>query len=167
MAGNVTEWTRNAAPGGFVTAGGAFTDPPYLFGDYGIFPGLASSERIGFRCSFAAPAAGEEGDSPISRAEQAPTYPRASRVQFEAWLVHYRYDRTPPDGRVEERLETPDWTRERVSFAGGGGARIKAWALSSEDARPPFQAIQFVPGSITYWGSRSMRSPRTTGSRRS
>ena len=55
MAGNVSEWTRNAAPGGFVTAGGAYTDPPYLFGDYGIYPGLGSSERIGFRCALAAP----------------------------------------------------------------------------------------------------------------
>jgi len=151
MAGNVSEWTRNAAPGGFVTAGGAYTDPSYLFGDYGIYPGLASSERIGFRCALAAPGMpGEEGDAPISRAEQAPTYPRSSQAQFEGWLSHYRYDRTPPEGRVEERVETPDWTRERVSFAAGGGARIKAWLYLPKSARPPYQVIQFVPGSNAY-----------------
>jgi formylglycine-generating enzyme required for sulfatase activity len=153
MAGNVSEWTRNAAPGGFVTAGGAFTDPPYLFGDYGIYPGLASFERIGFRCALAAPSTtGEEGDAPISRAEQAPTYPRSSRAQFEARLAHYRYDRTPPEGRVEERAETPDWTRERVSYAAGSGARIKAWLYLPKSARPPYQVIQFVPGSNAYSG---------------
>ncbi len=153
MAGNVTEWTRNAAPGGFVTAGGAFTDPPYLFGDYGIYPGLVSLPRIGFRCGRAvAGAAGEEGDAPISRAEQAPTYPRSSRAQFEAWLAHYRYDRMPSEGKVEERTGTPDWTRERVSFAGSGGERVTAWLYLPSSARPPFQVVQFVPGSNVYSG---------------
>jgi eukaryotic-like serine/threonine-protein kinase len=153
MAGNVSEWTRNAAPGGFVTAGGAFTDPPYLFGDYGILPGLASFERIGFRCALAsAGPPGEEGDAPISRAEQAPIYPRSSRAQFEEWLSHYRYDRTPPEGRVEERIEAPDWTREHVSFLGAGGVRIQAWLYLPKSARPPYQVIQFVPGSNVYAG---------------
>lgn len=153
MAGNVSEWTRNAAPGGFVTAGGAYTDPPYLFGDYGIYPGFATFERVGFRCAVAPPGAkGEEGDAPISRAEQAPVYPRSSRAQFEGWLAHYRYDRTPSDGRVEERTETQDWTRERVSFAAGGGARIKAWLYLPKSARPPFQVVHFVPASNAYAG---------------
>ena len=153
MAGNVSEWTRNAAPGGFVTAGGAYTDPPYLFGDYGIFPGLASFERIGFRCALALPGtAGEEGESPISRTEQAPAYPRSSRAQFEAWLEHYRYDRTPSEGRVEERVETPDWTRERVSFLGAYGERLQAWLYLPKSARPPYQVVQFVPGSNVYRG---------------
>ncbi len=153
MAGNVSEWLRNAAPGGFVTAGGAFSDPPYLFGDYGIYPGLTSSERIGFRCALAdGGGPGDNGGAPISRAEQAPTYPRSTRAQFEAWLAHYRYDRTPPEGRVEERVETPDWTRERVSFAGGDGVRVPAWLYLPKSATPPFQVIQFVPGSGVYMG---------------
>ncbi len=154
MAGNVSEWTRNAAPDGRVTAGGAFTDPSYVFGDYGIYPGLASSERLGLRCALAVPgSAGEEGDAPISRAEQAPTYLRSSRAQFEAWLAHYRYDRVLPEGRVEERVETPDWTRERVTFAGAGGARIGGWLYLPKNARPPYQVIHFVLSSIVYSGT--------------
>ena len=158
MAGNVSEWTRNAAPGGRVTAGGAFTDPPYLFGDYGIFPALESSERVGFRCALAAPGgAGLEGDAPISRADAAPTYPRSSRAQFEAWLAHYRYDRSPSEGKVEERAESSEFTRERVSFAGAGGARNGGWLYLPKSARPPYQVIQFVPGSNVY-GAPTVRA---------
>ena len=126
------------------------------------------AHRIPLRARGAPARRGEEGDAPISRAEQAPTYPRSSRAQFEAWLAHYRYDRTPPDGRVEERVETPDWTRERVSFAGGGGARIKAWLYLPKSARPPYQVIQFVPRfERLFRASPSARSSRATGSRRS
>ena len=50
MAGNVAEWCRNETAEGFVTGGGSWGQPIYLFGCYGPYPGLSSSGQLGFRC---------------------------------------------------------------------------------------------------------------------
>ena len=156
MAGNVSEWILNETPGGFLTAGGSFGDPPYIFGDYGTKPAFFSSDRLGFRCALRAAGAGaDDGSARITVSEQAPTYTRSSEADFRAWLSHYRYDRTPLEARVEEKVATPDWTREKVSFTGAGGARVPAWLYLPKDAKPPFQVIQFVPGSGAYYGEPS------------
>jgi len=153
MAGNVTEWVSNETSTGFAAGGGSWADPPYIFGDYGTFPGFFSSDRLGFRCALTAPGVtGDQGGARISAAEQAPVYPRSSDAQFQAFLTHYRYDRTPLEAKVEETIETADWKRERVSYLGAGGERAFGYLFLPKGPRPPFQVIQFVPGSGAYNG---------------
>jgi formylglycine-generating enzyme required for sulfatase activity len=153
MAGNVSEWVANETPDGFVTAGGSWRDPPYIFGDYGAFPAFHASDHLGFRCALTTPgAAGDQGGAPITAREQAPSYPRSSEASFRAWLSHYRYDRTPLDPRMEETVETPEWRRERIRFLGARGQPTYAYLYLPKSARPPYQVIQFVPGSGAYDG---------------
>jgi hypothetical protein len=62
MAGNVKEWCRNEATAGFLTAGGSWEDPLYMFARYGVFAGFYSSSALGFRCvRLAAKSAGDQG----------------------------------------------------------------------------------------------------------
>jgi serine/threonine protein kinase len=153
MAGNVSEWIANRTPDGFVTTGGSWRDPPYIFGDYGAFPEFHASDHLGFRCALTAPgAAGDQGGAPITAREQAPSYPRSSEASFRSWLSHYRYDRTPLDPLVEEAVETPEWRRERIRFLGARSQPTYAYLYLPKSARPPYQVIQFVPGSGAYNG---------------
>jgi formylglycine-generating enzyme required for sulfatase activity len=153
MAGNVTEWLRNEAPGGVLASGGCWADPSYIFGEYGTLPGLHSSDRVGFRCALTAPGVeGDQGGQTILTRDQAPVYARSSDSDFRAWLSHYRYDKTPLDARVEETSETPDWMLEKVTFKGGGDDRTYAYLYLPKSVKPPLQVIQFVPGSPVYEG---------------
>ena len=153
MAGNVTEWLRNEAPGGFLATGGCWADPPYIFGEYGTLPGLHSSDRIGLRCALTAPGVeGDQGGQSIRSRDQAPVYARSSDGDFRAWLSHYRYDKTPLDARVEETSETAGWKLEKVTFRGAGDDRTYAYLYLPKSVKPPFQMIQFVPGSPVYEG---------------
>ena len=52
MAGNVKEWCINAMGEGYAATGGSWEDPAYMFGHYGVFPGLYSSGSLGFRCVY-------------------------------------------------------------------------------------------------------------------
>jgi hypothetical protein len=151
MAGNVSEWLSNAAPDGFLTAGGSWADPPYLFGDYGILPAFASSDRLGFRCALVAPGtSGDQGGAPITAREQAPVYPRSSEQAFQAWARHYRYDKGPLEAKVIETIETPDWRRETIRYLGSANAEVVAHLFLPRGVQPPFQVIHFVPGSNAY-----------------
>jgi formylglycine-generating enzyme required for sulfatase activity len=49
MAGNVPEWCLNSRGDEFLTAGGSWRDPPYLFGDYGAFPTYEATSEASFR----------------------------------------------------------------------------------------------------------------------
>jgi hypothetical protein len=153
MAGNVSEWLANEAPGGFLTAGGSFADPPYIFSDYGTFPSLGSSSQVGFRCARVLPGAtGDQGGARITEHEQTPVYPRSSARSFEAWQRHYRYDRGPLEARVVEAVETPEWRRETFAYQGAAHEPVTAKLYLPRNASPPFQVIHFVPGSNAYNG---------------
>ena len=153
MAGNVTEWLLNEAPDGFLSSGGCWADPSYIFGEFGTLPGLHSSERVGFRCALTAPGVeGDQGGQKIQTRDLAPVYPRSSDADFRAWLSHYRYDKTPLEARVEETRDTPDWKLEKVTFEGAGGERTYAYLYLPKSAQPPFQVIQFIPPSPAYEG---------------
>ena len=67
---------------------------------------------------------------------------------FEAFRRFYSYDRTPLDPKIERTEEGEYWRRERVSFAAAyGGERVLANILLPKNAKPPYQAVIWFPGS--------------------
>lgn len=151
MAGNVSEWCRNETGEGFMTAGGSWGDLSYLFGYVGAFPGVYSAGTLGFRCAMnAGEAAGDQGAMRIESAGQVPAYAPSGDADFKSRLSHYRYDKTPLAAEVVEVKETPEWRRERITYAGAGDERVIAYLYLPKNFRPPFQVIQFVPAGDVY-----------------
>jgi serine/threonine protein kinase/formylglycine-generating enzyme required for sulfatase activity len=157
MAGNVSEWCRNESPEGFTVAGGSWEDPPYLFGDYGPYPGSYSSGKLGFRCALNAPGAtGDQGAMPLFAKTEVPDYTPASDARFRAWQELYRYAQSPLDAQVVEVTEGADWRREKITYAGAEGERAIAYLYLPKHYPPPWQVIQYMPGDDVYQGFRSI-----------
>ena len=150
MAGNVSEWLVNEKGDGFLTAGGSWGDPPYTFGYYGEFPGLYSSDKLGFRCArVSRPANGDQGAMRLGN-ETVPTYTATGDASFRAWLSHYRYDKTPLNAKVEEVAENEGWQREKITYAGANDGRAMAYLYLPKNVKPPFQVIHYIPGSSAF-----------------
>ena len=157
MAGNVAEWCLNEKAGGFVTAGGSWADPPYMFGAYGAFPGFYSSDRLGFRSVLnTSHATGDQGAIRFP-AEEVPAYTASSEADFQTWVSHYRYDKIPLDAKIEEVVETDEWRREKITYAGAKDQRAIAYLYLPKNVKPPFQLIHFIPGVSAF---RSLTVPR-------
>ena len=151
MAGNVAEWCLNAKGDGFFIAGGSWRDPPYLFGDYGVFPGFYSSNSLGFRCVLNSPRAkGDQGATHFPAGEESPAYAPTSEANFSSWLPHYRYDKTPLNATIEEVVETPEWRREKISYNGVQDARTWAYLFLPKSSKRPFQVINYIPGTSAF-----------------
>jgi len=158
MAGNVAEWTANDSSDGFLATGGSWGDPLYTFGMFGGRPGLFSSEKLGFRCARdATTGAGDQGAFRVELQQEVPEYTRSTPSQLAALVDAYRYDKTAPlDARVEETIATPEWTRERITFAGANGARAIAYLYMPNNAPRPVQVIHFMPAGDVASGLRSL-----------
>ena len=151
MAGNVAEWTLNRQADGFSAAGGSWGDPAYMFGSYGAFPGFYSSSKLGFRCVLnSRNAKGDQGAMAFDPRE-VPTYGPTSEASFEEWLSHYRYDKTPLEPRIVEVIETDEWRREKITYAGADDERVMAYLYLPKNFRAPFQVIHFVPGTSAFY----------------
>jgi len=124
MAGNVSEWCLNETSEGFLSAGGAWGDPVYSFANYGGFPGFYSSEKRGFRCAVSTGEA--QGNITIKIEDAVPVYARTSDADFNKWIRAYDYEKRPLDPQIEKQ-ETPEWTRERITFNGADGERAIAY----------------------------------------
>jgi serine/threonine protein kinase/formylglycine-generating enzyme required for sulfatase activity len=151
MAGNVAEWCLNPKGDDFFVAGGSWRDPPYLFGDYGAFPGFYSSSTLGFRCVLNSPhAKGDQGATRFPPREESPTYPATSEASFRSWLPHYRYDKAQLDPKLEEVVETLEWRREKISYNSGHEERTFAYLFLPKSSKPPFQVIHYIPGTSAF-----------------
>jgi serine/threonine protein kinase/formylglycine-generating enzyme required for sulfatase activity len=151
MAGNVAEWCLNAKGDDFFIAGGSWRDPPYLFGDYGAFPGFYSSNTLGFRCVLNSPhAKGDQGATRFPAREETPTYSATSEASFRSWLPHYRYDKAPLDPKLEQVVETPEWRREKITYNSGHEERTFAYLFLPKSSKPPFQVINYIPGTSSF-----------------
>jgi formylglycine-generating enzyme required for sulfatase activity/predicted esterase len=156
MAGNVYEWNLNQSPEGFITSGGAWNDLAYSFGDYGEYPGMYSSNRIGFRCVLnSTGAAGNQGAGMLSPAE-TPNYTPSSDADFKIWLTHYQYDKKPLGARVTDAVETADWRRERIVFTGEGGEQAIAYLYLPNNYPRPLQVIHYLPPGDVVRGLRGL-----------
>jgi eukaryotic-like serine/threonine-protein kinase len=156
MAGNVYEWNLNQSPEGFITSGGAWNDLSYSFGDYGEYPGMYYSNRIGFRCVLnSADLAGNQGAGMLSPAE-APDYKPSSDADFRIWQKFYEYDKKSLNAKVTDTVETPDWQRERITFNGEGGETAIGYLYLPKNYKRPLQVIHYVPPGDVVRGLRSL-----------
>ena len=156
MAGNVSEWNLNQSPEGFITSGGAWNDLVYSFGDYGIYPGLYSENRIGFRCVLSSNQTQNDQGAQMIPPAETPDYAPSSDADFKTWLTHYEYDKKPLNAQITETIETNDWRREKIIFTGEGGEQAIAYLYLPKNYPRPLQIIHYVPPGDVVRGIRSL-----------
>jgi eukaryotic-like serine/threonine-protein kinase len=154
MAGNVSEWVRNAKPPGHAARGGSWNDATYAFGRTAAFPEFYSSPTLGFRCVKEI-AAGDDGDFPLTEKEVVPVYRAVDDRAFDEIRKSYEYAHTPLNARVIETRDTPDWTRQKIAFDVAGKTVI-AYLFLPKGFQPPFQVIDFAPAGDVESGLRSL-----------
>ena len=157
MAGNVSEWCLNELSNGYPATGGAWGQPSYTFAEYADYPGLYSSDKVGFRCVRNSPGAtGDQGGMHIEIKDEIPNYPPSSEADFAGWKKAYDYNKTPLDPQVVDVKETAEWTRERITFNGADGQRAIAYLYLPKNYPRPLQVIHVVPASDVAGGLRSL-----------
>jgi len=149
MAGNVKEWCWNATSNGYhVTYGGGFGEPEYMFTQPHAQSPWDRRANFGFRCI--------RDDSPVLPAAKAVLDPvvidfeaqkPVSEEVFETFKTLYGYDRSDLRARVEESRKTADWVYERVTLVAAYGVeRFSVHLFLPVNAKPPYQAVVYVPG---------------------
>jgi len=151
MAGNVKEWTYNSMGDGHVVTGGSWEDPMYVFSSYGSVPGFTTSPALGFRCVTNSPRATADQGAGLIAEERTPSYTPVDEATFRSFLTHYRYDTHPLAPEVIEIVETEDWMREKIRFAGIEGDSILAYLYLPKRGEEPFQTMVFVPGAGAFF----------------
>lgn len=156
MAGNVKEWLRNRSESGRAVTGGSWADPLYVFSEVGSIEPEQSSSSVGFRCARIAQTergdARAQGGDPLRLAVQTPVYEPVDDATFRALLTHYHYDAQPLDPEIEERVEAPGWTRERIRYNGPAGQRVTAYMFLPRTGSAPYQTLVYVPSSLVFLG---------------
>jgi len=157
MAGNVAEWTSNDSLDGFLATGGAWGDPTYTFSQFGGRPGFFSSDKLGFRCARpTTESAGDQGGLRIELDREVPEYTAPSAQVFATLASAYRYEKTPLDARIEQTTNTPEWKREKITFAAANGARAIAYLYLPNNAPRPLQVVHYLPAGDVDGGFRSL-----------
>jgi len=157
MAGNVKEWTWNAADNKRYILGGAWNEPSYMFASEDAQPPFMRSATFGFRCA--------RYTSPVPRLTEpietlTRNYARAKPVPeslFGFYKSLYSYDRTELDERLESVDDSSEyWRREKVSFnAAYGTARVTAYLFLPRNARPPYSTVVYFPGVSSFFEKSS------------
>ena len=148
MAGNVKEWCWNEVEGNRYTLGGSWLDTSYFYAQEDAQPPMARRAGYGVRLvRDVSPLAPE-----LTREIRAPDYevPRpVDDTAFAAFARLFDYDPAPLNATVDQVDDSHDlWTKEKVSFdAAYGGERIPAYVFLPKNAKPPYQAIVYFPGS--------------------
>ena len=157
MAGNVSEWCLNELSTGYAAIGGAWGLPSYTFAEYANYPGLYSSDKVGFRCVLNSPGAtGDQGGMHIEIKDEIPAYTPSSDADFAKWAATYNYDKAALDPQVVDVKETADWTRERITFNGADGQRAIAYLYLPKNYPRPLQVIHLAPAGDVANGLRSL-----------
>jgi formylglycine-generating enzyme required for sulfatase activity/dienelactone hydrolase len=156
-AGNVSEWTLNETSQGHVGAGGAWGEPTYMFAEYNIYPGLHSSERIGFRCARPVHAGAADASAMrIDVQEEVPVFAASSSAEFTSWLKYYDYPKTPLNAAIVETTKGDGWIRQTIAYDGEGGDRVTAYLYLPANASGRLQVVHFVPASDVENGTNSL-----------
>ena len=153
MAGNVSEWCRNPIGPGYAARGGAWKDAVYAFGQTAAFPPFYSAPTLGFRCVVGG--GGDEGDFALAPSTAVPVYKVVDDATFAEFARRYEYKQEPLNARVVERVETPDWTREKITFD-SAGKTVPAYLYLPKGFRRPLQLIQYAPAGDVVRGYRTL-----------
>ena len=153
-AGNLKEWCWNEMDAGATRyiLGGAWNEPDYMF----IYPDARApfdrSATNGFRTVkyLASDSLPPQTTGTIRRPKRdySVEKPVADDV-FRALRSVYAYDAASLDATVDEVDDSAGhFRKERVSFtAAYGKDRVTAYLFLPKNAKPPFQAVLFWPGS--------------------
>jgi formylglycine-generating enzyme required for sulfatase activity/dienelactone hydrolase len=153
MAGNVREWCYNEAHAGRsrYILGGGWNDPAYAFFESATHSPFDRTATNGLRLvrAIANEPRGSDADRPVVPLfrDYSKERPVADR-EFEFFRRLYTYDPSPLQAQLERRDTTPEWIREKVSFAAAyGGERVTAYLYLPRRGRPPFQTVVYFPPS--------------------
>ncbi|MEJ2217390.1 MAG: SUMF1/EgtB/PvdO family nonheme iron enzyme [Gemmatimonadota bacterium] len=156
MAGNVKEWTANPIGNGRAVTGGSWADPMYVFSEFGTFDPAYATNSLGFRCARVratdARARRDQGTFALDVDDRTPTYKPVDPQTFRTLLSYYNYDPVPPKPQVLDTVETPDWVRLRLTYAGPNDERVLAYLWLPKAAPPPYQTVVYVPGAEVFYG---------------
>jgi formylglycine-generating enzyme required for sulfatase activity len=157
MAGNVAEWCRNPKEPGFAFRGGSWNDALYAFGETGGYPAFYSSATVGFRCvKDAYTNADNQGDFPLSASGFVPHYRPVDDRAFAEIRSRYDYAKLPLNAQVTERVETRDWERQKIAYAGVAGSTVTAYLYLPRGFRRPLQVVHFAPAGDVEGGLRTL-----------
>lgn len=153
MAGNVKEWLLNETSGGYLFTGGSWQDPMYVFAEFGAASGFFVSPAVGFRCARdVRRRAGTPDPMRIDLGLQTPTYRAVDEASFRRFLSYYDYDRRPLEAAIVERVETPDWTREKIRYVGVENDTVLSYLYLPKRTSRPFQCLINVPNGAAFSG---------------
>jgi dienelactone hydrolase/tRNA A-37 threonylcarbamoyl transferase component Bud32 len=152
VVGNVREWCANAMEGGYVTRGGGWDDADFLIGRLIPKPDFDRSPSNGFRLvklsDHDTTLAHLSG--PVARVvlvDYSRTKP-ISEAEFRIFKRLFDYDAPPLNTRLDTSAVRQHYRWEKVSFtAAYGGERMSAYVFLPKDAKPPYPAVLFWPGS--------------------
>ncbi|MCH7678573.1 protein kinase [candidate division KSB1 bacterium] len=152
MAGNVAEWCLNKRGAGYATPGGNWADAPYIFASAAARPAFEASNTTGFRCvSQTTSNSGDQGAGRIEPGLSTLSLTPVDDTTYQGFLSHYRYDKSAIVAEIIERVDTPDWTREKLTFEGIGGDRVVAYLYLPKGAQAPYQCINYVVSSTVFF----------------
>ena len=152
MAGNVREWCGSETQGMRYIHGGSWDDGTYMFSEMVAKEPFDRSAENGVRCIKNLTAAISEVAARPLVLPQPRDFSREKTVSdevFAALRSIFSYDKTDMNAVIEAKDETsPDWTREKITFAAGyGRERTTAYLFLPRSGRPPFQTVVYFPGS--------------------
>ena len=157
MAGNVKEWTANPLLGGRGVTGGSWEDLAYLYSSYGAYDPSASSPALGFRCARSAkPSNYDQGAFRIPSLDRTPVYTPVSATAFPALRAHYRYDPRALEPQVLQTVETPDWTRLKISYIALDNDTALGYLYVPKQAAAPYQTIVYLASTAAFSGLRTV-----------
>src|SRR5262249_45732419 len=132
--------------------GGAWDEPVYMADDPDARSPFERAANFGFRCVKYSP------DEALARVDaelvafDSRDYSKETPASDQEFAVYRRldaYDKGDLKAAVESVDDSnPDWRREKVSFAAAyGNERVPAFVYVPKDAKPPYQAVVYFPGS--------------------
>jgi formylglycine-generating enzyme required for sulfatase activity/dienelactone hydrolase/predicted Ser/Thr protein kinase len=149
-AGNVKEWTMNAAQTGErYILGGAWNEAAYVFSSWDARPPFARDETFGFRCVTRTAALPDGAAGPLALLPPAPPPAAVGDDTYRVFAALHEYDKQPLESRVERTDDSsPYWRRETVSFtAAYASDRVLAHLFLPKNARPPYSVVAVMGGS--------------------
>jgi formylglycine-generating enzyme required for sulfatase activity/dienelactone hydrolase len=150
MAGNVKEWTVNAAGSRRHALGGAWNEVSAQFFSFEALDPFLRTVSMGLRTvqRLTPPPTATTAAIDIAPSGPARTKRPADDQTYRVLADLHRYERTPLDKNVDRTDDSsPFWIRQTVSFkAAYANERVIAHLFLPKNAKPPFQVVIVLAG---------------------
>ena len=149
-AGNVKEWTMNAAPTGErYILGGAWNESGLRVRGLGRADAVCPRRDVWLPLRETHGGVARRGGRRTHALNPRPPPPPVDDDTYRLYAALHRYDKQPLDSRVERTDDSsPYWRRETVSFtAAYANDRVLAHLFLPKKARPPYSVVVVMGGS--------------------